>query len=256
MGERTEHAPGTFSWAELATSDADAAKSFYTGLFGWEAQDVPMPGGGGNYTFLKQAGLEAAALHSHLPDDATPHWASYVTVAGADDAAERARELGGEVLGGPFDVGDAGRMAILRDPQGAMVCVWEPKESIGARVVNDPGSLTMNQLNASAPTVARDFYSDLFGWRFEQVSEQPPYWGIHNGDRLNGGMMPLPDGDPAPSHWLVYFTSADLDVDNEKIGALGGKVVVPPMPIPAGRFLVASDPQGAYFALFAGEIDD
>jgi predicted enzyme related to lactoylglutathione lyase len=256
VGERTEHAPGTFSWVELATSDQAGATSFYTSLLGWEADAQPIPGGGGDYTFLKKNGLEAAALHAHLPDGVPPNWTSYVTVHDADAATEKARELGATPAAGPFDVGQAGRMAVLQDPQGAAFAVWQPKESIGARLVNDPGSLTMNQLNASSPQVAQDFYSDLFGWRFDQVSEEPPYWGIYNGDRLNGGMMPLPEGDPSPSHWLVYFTTSDLDGDNSKIAELGGQVVVPPMPIPAGRFLVARDPQGAFFALFEGEVDD
>ena len=146
-------------------------------------------------------------------------------------------------------------MAVIQDPQGAILAVWQPKESIGARLVNDPGAMTMNQLNASSPSVAQDFYSDLFGWRFEQVSEEPLYWGMYNGERLNGGMMPLPDESPAPSHWLAYFTVEDLDGAASRIGELGGQVVIAPMPIPSGRILVASDPEGAYFALFEGEVD-
>ena len=256
MGERSEHAPGTFSWAELATGDTEAAKAFYSALFGWEPEDHPIPDGGGAYTFLKRDGLEVAALHGHLPPDTPPNWTSYVTVADADEAAERARVLGGSILAAPFDVGGSGRMAALRDPQGAVFAVWQPKSHIGARLVNDPGAMCLNQLNASAPSVARDFYSDLFGWRIEPVSEEPPYWGIHNGGRLNGGMMPLPDGAPGPSHWLVYFTTEDLDGAAEKIAGLGGRVVVAPMTIPSGRILVASDPQGAFFALFEGEVDE
>ena len=254
MGERTEHAPGTFSWAELATTDAEDAKTFYTSLFGWEAEDQPIPGGGA-YTFLKKNGLPVAALHGHLQDDVPPNWTSYVTVEDADAVTEKARELGAIPLAGPFDVMQAGRMAVLQDPQGAIFAVWQPKESIGARLVNDPGAMTMNQLNASSPRVAQDFYSDLFGWRFDQVAEEPPFWGIYNGERLNGGMMPLPDESPAPSHWLVYFTVEDLDGAASRIGELGGEGVTAPMPVPSGRFLVARDPQGAYFALFEGEID-
>ena len=123
MGERTEHAPGTFSWAELATTDTAGAKTFYTSLFGWEAEDQPIPGGGGEYTFLKKDGLEAAALHGHLPDGTPPNWTSYVTVEDADAAAEKARELGATPLAGPFDVGQAGRMAVIQDPQGAVLAV-------------------------------------------------------------------------------------------------------------------------------------
>jgi predicted enzyme related to lactoylglutathione lyase len=255
MGERTEHAPGTFSWVELATTDPAAAKTFYTSLFGWEAEDVPLPGGDGAYTFLRKNGLEVAAVHGHLQEDVPPNWTSYVTVADADAAAEKARELGGTPLAGPFDVPGAGRMAVLQDPQGAVFAVWQPKESIGARLVNDPGAMSLNQLNASSPQVAQDFYSGLFGWRFDSVMEEPPYWGIYNGDRLNGGMMPLPEGDPSPSHWLAYFSVEDLDGAASRIGELGGRVIIAPMPIPSGRILVARDSQGAYFALFEGGTD-
>lgn len=255
MGERTEHAPGTFSWTDLGTTDADGAKAFYTSLFGWEAEDLPV-GEGMTYTMLRKNGLEVAALYKQQQEGAPPAWLSYVTVKEADAAAEKAREVGATMISEPFDVMEVGRMAVIQDAQGAVFAVWQPGQSIGARLVNDPGSLTMNQLNATSPHVAKDFYSDLFGWRFDQVSEEPPYWGIYNGDRMNGGMMPLPEGDPSPSHWLVYFTTLDLDGDATKIDELGGQVVVPPMPIPAGRFLVARDPQGAFFALFEGHIDD
>lgn len=255
MGERSEHAPGTFSWAELATTDADAAKAFYGALLGWEPEDHPIPGGGGTYTFLRRGGLSVAALHGHVRDGATPSWTSYVTVADADATAQEAAGLGGEVLAGPFDVGSSGRTAAIRDSQGAVFAVWQPREHIGARLVNDPGAMTLNQLNAASPDAAREFYAGLFGWRFEQVEGQA-YWGIYNGERLNGGMLPLPDGAPVPTHWLVYFTSADLDGDATRIADLGGRVVVAPMEIPSGRILLAADPQGAHFALFEGEVDD
>jgi uncharacterized protein len=256
MGERTEYAPGTFSFTDLGTTDADGAKAFYTSLFGWEAEDMPV-GDGFVYTMLRKNGLEVAALYKQMEEGAPPNWLSYVTVAEADAAADRARELGATLIGEPMDVLDVGRQVVIQDPQGAVFAVWEPRASIGARLVNDPGAMTNNQLNASSPSVAQDFYSGLFGWRFEPVSEDPPYWGIYNGDRLNGGMMPLPEGDPSPSHWLVYFTSEDLDAAASRISELRGELVVPPMPIPTGsRILVARDPQGAYFALFEGEVDE
>ena len=120
--------------------------------------------------------------------------------------------------------------------------------------MNDPGALCMNQLNTSDPAAARSFYSGLFGWDFEKVSEEPAFWSIQNGGALNGGMMPLPDGSPPP-HWLVYFTSPSLEESTRLIGELGGRVIVPATAVPSGRFVVATDPQGAAFALFEGEVD-
>jgi uncharacterized protein len=249
MGERSEHAPGTFSWADLATSDTDAAKAFYPALFGWDTRDHPVPGGG-VYTMCLKGGKDVAAL-SAAQDGQPPAWNSYVTVASADEGAETARAEGGTVAMEPFDVTDVGRMAVIQDPTGAFFCIWEPRANIGAKRVNEPGALTLNQLNSSNPEGAQAFYTGVFGWRFDKVSEEPAYWGIYNGDRLNGGMM-----EQSPSAWLVYFGSEDVDADAGRIAELGGRVIVEPMSVPGGRILVAQDPQGAVFGLLAGRFDD
>jgi uncharacterized protein len=253
MGERTSHPPGAFSWADLATSDAEGAKAFYTGLFGWDTEDNPLPEGG-VYTMASRGGKSVAALYSSRAGQPNA-WNSYVTVASADDAANAAREHGGTVEAEAFDVLEVGRMAVIQDPTGAFLSVWEPRASIGAERVNEPGALTINQLDTTDPARAQEFYEGAFGWRFESVEGGGmPYWGIYNGDRLNGGMMAAAEG--VPSHWLVYFGSDDVDADAGRIGELGGQVMVAPMSVPGGRILVAQDPQGAVFALVSGRFDD
>lgn len=255
MGERTRYEPGTFCWADLSTPDTAGAKAFYGRLFGWEAVDVP-GGPDAIYTMLRLDGRDVCAMSERGPDQGPPAWLSYVSVADVADAAERARRTGATVLAEPFDVMDAGRMALLADPTGAVFALWEPKDMIGAGLVNDPGCLCLNQLNTSDPEAATRFYTEVFGWRIESVgTDDQPYWGIYNGDALNGGMMPLPPGTGAPSHWLVYFTTEDLDGSASLIGEMGGAVVVPPMAIGAGRIAVAQDAQGATFALFEGPVD-
>jgi uncharacterized protein len=256
MGERTSHTPGTFSWAELSTTDTDGAKRFYTALFGWDYEDQPMPGDAGAYTMLRRDGKDVAALFEAREGMGT-FWGSYVTVESADSTAARASELGGTLMAEPFDVMEAGRMAVIQDPTGAVFSVWEPHGSIGATFVNGPGALTLNQLNTSDPEAAGRFYEGLFGWRTEEMpGGDQPYWGIYNGDRVNGGMMGLPSDAPAPPHWLIYFGSEDVDAAAERIGELGGQVMVPPLDVPGGRILVAQDPQGAVVGLFAGRFDD
>jgi predicted enzyme related to lactoylglutathione lyase len=256
MGDRTSHAPGTFSWTDLSTTDTDAAKRFYTSLFGWDYEDQPMPGDSGAYTMLRRDGKDVAALFQAREGMPTA-WSSYVTVESADSTAARVAEVGGTLLAEPFDVMDAGRMALIQDPTGAVFAVWEPHGSIGATWVNGPGALSLNQLNTTDPEAAQRFYSELFGWRTEEVSGgDQRYWGIYNGDRLNAGMMQLPPDAPAPPHWLVYFGSEDADADARRIGELGGQVLVPPTDVPGGRFVVAQDPQGGVFGLFAGRFDD
>jgi uncharacterized protein len=255
MGERTSHAPGTFSWVDLGTSDADGAKTFYGGLLGWEFEDMPVPDSP-PYSMATIGGRAVAALYAKRDEQAPSAWLSYVTVEDSERIAGRAAELGGTVISEPFDVLEAGRMAVLQDPTGAVFAVWQPRASIGAEFVNDVGALTLNQLNTNDPDAAQAFYGELFGWSFQSVaSGGQAYWGIYNGERLNGGMMPLPGDAGAPPHWLVYFTTADIDASAAKVGELGGRVLVGPVPIPGGRIAVAADPQGAAFALFEGRID-
>ena len=206
---------------------------------------------------LLSGGRYVGALSAVQQEGQPPAWNSYVTVTSADDAARAAADNGGTVAMEPFDVMEAGRMALVQDPTGAFFAVWEPRDNIGAQRVNEPGALTLNQLNTSDVEGAEKFYSGAFGWRFESVgTDETPYWGIYNGDRLNGGMMPLPPGTGAPSHWLVYFGSESVDDDAGRIAELGGTVMVEPSDVPGGRIVVAQDPQGAVFALFAGRFDD
>jgi predicted enzyme related to lactoylglutathione lyase len=254
MGERERHEHGTFSWTDLATPDADASKKFYAGLFPWEFEDNPIPDDG-VYVMARLGGRAAAAMFE--TSERHPAWASYVTVDDVNAATKRARELGANVMAEPFEVMDAGRMSTIQDPTGAVFCPWQPARAIGAEVVNGHGALTLNQLNTSDPEAAERFYGDLFGWRFDSVGDtETPYWGIYRGDRLNAGMMPLPPGAPMPSHWLVYFGIDDLDAGASQVESAGGTMMVPPSDVPGGRILVAQDPQGAFFALFAGRFDD
>ena len=142
MGERTKYTPGTFSWADLSTTDQEAAKAFYGGLFGWKAEDLPV-GDDGAYYSMQLVGDKTVAAISEQPQQqrdagAPPVWNSYVTVESADAAVERAKELGGAAHTPAFDVMTAGRMAVLQDPQGAYFMAWEPRDNIGAGLVTRP----------------------------------------------------------------------------------------------------------------------
>lgn len=253
----TQHAPGSFCWPELGTTDQHAAKKFYGALFGWTFRDNPM-GPEEIYTIFELDGRDCAALytlrHDMLKQGVPPHWESYVAVASADDAAARAKQIGGTVMMEPFDVMDAGRMAVIQDPIGAVFCVWQAKKSTGVGVLAEPGSLAWTQLNAKQPAPAKQFYTQLFGWK-AQDDPMPGGGGDYTTFLLNGqpigGIMPMPPNVPAsaPSHWLTYFASADIDATTAKVTGLGGKTMVPPTDIPGmGRFAVFQDPQGAFFA--------
>jgi len=264
MGTRERYEPGTFSWVDLGTDDPEAAKAFYVALFGWQTQDVPM-GTGGPYTMCMLGDGVVAAVYGREAAQGPsgpqsgglgpPAWLSYVTVADADATVAGARAAGALSAQDAFDVFDAGRMAVLQDPTGAHFAVWQPGTSIGATLVNVAGALCLNQLNTSDPERAAAFYTDVFGWRIEQVGTEPaPYWGIWNGPGLNGGMMALPPDAPA-SHWLLYFATDDINATAARAGELGGRVLVPPVAVPGGRIAVAMDPTGATFGLLTGRMD-
>ena len=133
MGKRERYEPGTFCWVDLQTTDREGAKAFYGALFGWEAEDMPA-GDAGTYTMLRLDGDEVCGLYemetARSEQGTPPHWFSYVSVEDADATASRASELGGTVFGEAFDVGDAGRMAFVQDPTGAMLGVWQPRQRI------------------------------------------------------------------------------------------------------------------------------
>jgi predicted enzyme related to lactoylglutathione lyase len=255
MGTRTEHAPGTFSWVDLTTSDGEAAKSFYSGLFGWEFEDNEIPGDGGVYVICKVDGKNVAAI-SPAADQGPPHWNNYVTVSRADDTAAQAKELGATVLAEPFDVIEAGRMAVIQDPTGAVLSVWEPRDAIGAELVNEPGTLTWNELHTPDPAKALDFYAGLFGWTSEEMDTgegNPFYAVIRNGERTNGGVM---DAQPEePPNWLPYFVAESRDDDAAKAAELGARELFR-MDMQQGNLAILADPQGAPFAVFEGDTDD
>ena len=250
MTEITKHEPGAFSWAELATSDAAGAKTFYTKLFGWSFNDSPA-GPDMVYTTLQKNGRAVGALYQIRPDQKgmPPNWSAYFTVASADRATARAAELGAKTLMAPFDVMEYGRMSVLQDPQGAVFSVWEPRKHIGAEVVNEAGAPCWVELQTNDPAAAEKFYTGLFPWTAKKGGDYTE-WQL--GGQSIGGMMKIaPEWGPVPPHWLVYFMVDDVDGSVAKAGGLGAAPIVPPMDIPnTGRFSVLKDPQGAVFAVF------
>jgi uncharacterized protein len=257
MSNIEKHAPGSFCWIELGTTDQNAAKSFYQALFGWQANDMPM-GPGDFYSMFRLEGRDAAAAYTLRPDQRSrgvpPHWMLYVAVENADTAAQRAAALGGQVLAPAFDVFDAGRMAVLQDPTGAAFSVWQAKTHTGIGISSVDGTLCWADLNTPDRERAGQFYSGLFGWELGKEDEEPAhaYWHIKNGEEWIGGMTPAAHLNPnAPPHWLPYLLVSDCDASAAKATDMGAKLYVPPMAIEnLGRMSVLADPQSAVFAIF------
>lgn len=242
---------GTFSWVDLSTTDAEAARAFYCELFGWEAVDNPIPGGG-VYTMLLQDGKNVCALsqmgQEQMDMGMPSFWLSYISVDDVDAVAARVAELGGTLVMPPFDVMDAGRMAMLQDPTGAMVSLWQTINHRGADLFNLPNSLGWNELTTRDGAAGQSFYTQLLGWN--AVQDENGYTMWMNGERVNGGMMVMDDKFPPdiPSHWAVYISVTDINATTEKAKALGGVIHMGPVPAgEVGTFSIIQDPTGATF---------
>jgi uncharacterized protein len=273
MPERDGYIPGVPCWVDTSQPDPKAAVDFYSGLFGWEFEDVMPPGSEGKYFIARLHGGDVAAVGS-IPEAAPPEamWNTYIWVESADETASKVRDAGGGVLMDPFDVMDAGRMAAFTDPEGAAFCVWQAGELKGAGVVNEPGSLSFNGLGTRDVEGAKAFYGSVFGWTTLAVGGGAVMWTLPGyGDYLEcdnpdlrkqiaevGGpagfedvvasIDPIPDDQPdTPAHWSVTIAVDDADATAAKAIELGGTVIVPPFDVPWSRLTIINDPQGATF---------
>jgi predicted enzyme related to lactoylglutathione lyase len=239
----------------LSTTDQNAAKTFYTSLFGWTFEDSPM-GPNEFYTMFSLNGMISGAAYTMRGDETAmnipPHWNLYVDVENADESARKAGELGAKLLAPPFDVYTYGRMAVIQDPTGAVFSIWQPNEHRGLGVKDEPGSLCWADLNSKDPKAAAEFYSKLFGWEMENAQDASGYIHIKNGTDYIGGIPPVEHQNPnAPPHWMIYFLVANCDASTEKAKELGARVYMGPMTMEnVGRITVFADPQGAGSALF------
>jgi len=253
MPERTSYTQGTPNWVDLQTSDQDAAKAFYAGLFGWTYDDQPMPQGP-VYSMALLGGHPVAAIAPQSPEMAAagvpPMWNTYIAVDSVDEAAGKVEAAGGKVAMAPFDIMDAGRMAFVMDPAGAPVALWQAGQHIGATLVNEPGTLTWNELITADPGAFK-FYSDVLGLStstMDMGAGGGEYTMFEVGGQPVGGSMP-PQAPGVPNHWHVYFAVDDADATAAKAAELGGTVIMPPFDTPVGRIAVLGDPQGAVFSV-------
>jgi uncharacterized protein len=278
MLERDGYPAGVPCWVDTEQPDPEAAVSFYGGLFGWEFEDRMPPGSPGRYFVARLRGRDVAAVGSQseqLPP--TPIWRTYVWVDSADETVARVKEAGGTALAGPFEVGDAGRMAVLADAEGAVFCVWQARGHRGAQLVNEPGTWNFSELNTRDADRAAAFYAAVFGWEATTVDLgengftmfRRPGYGDHLAERdpdLRDRMAAdgAPEGfedavawlvpmtgegaaEDAPPHWSITFAVDDADAVAERAANLGGTVLTPPFDAPWVRMTVLSDPQGATF---------
>ena len=253
---------GVFSWVDLTTTDVAGAKAFYSGLFGWEGEDIESEGSL-IYTMMTLDGHNVAGMGPMQADmiehGVPPHWTSYVNHSDVDGIVTKATEAGGTVLFPPMDIFDSGRMAMIQDPTGAAFGVWQPRNHIGAQVVNHPNALVWNELQTRDGAAAQGFYESVFGWK-GGLSDDSGYISYAVDGRVHAGMMEMDENFPenVPANWQPYFMVEDVHATAAKAQELGGTLLMPPMEAgDVGTFAVIQDPQGAVFSIikFKGQVD-
>ncbi len=247
---------GCFCWVELATTDQESAKAFYGQVFGWSAADEATAQREEYTLFLSGDELVGAAYRRRYAIAGLgelPNWSLFVSVDDADAGAARARSLGGRVAAEPFDLGELGRMAVIVDPSGAPICLWEANQHAGFDLQGEENAFCWADLSTPDPDGAQRFYQGLFGWEISAGSNDTSgYLHVLNRGEYLAGISPAESRNAnAPPHWLVYFQTADCDGCSAKAQERGAKVHLPPLSLPnVGRVSVLGDPQGAVFAMF------
>ncbi len=280
MTDQDRYIPGVPCWIDTSQPDPEAAAAFYGELFGWQLENVMPADAPGSYFVARLNGGDVAAVASQPEGQPRPAtWDSYIWVDDANESAAKVRAAGGTVVMEPFDVMEAGRMAVCTDTEGAAFCLWQPGRHRGATVVNEHGSLNFNILGTHDLDAASAFYGAVFGWELLEVGGSGRFWALPAyGDFLESrtpglreriaGMGAPPRfeevvagvnlSDERPVGWGVTFAVDDADAIAARATELGGRVLAPPEDGPWVRMAVIADPQGAVFVAskFAPENKD
>jgi predicted enzyme related to lactoylglutathione lyase len=240
------------AWVDLASSNAQASRRFYSDLFGWGVEVSPDPQYGG-YGIARLGGQDVAGIGPKMSPEAPDAWSLYLGTRDADEAARQVEAAGGTVVAAPFDVGDQGRMAVFQDPSGAFISVWQGTR-MGGFQTDAPNSFGWAELNARGADRAIPFYTRVFGWttRTSDMGEgRAPYTEFLLDGESVAGAWEMNPAVPAqvPSYWQVYFAVADVDVAFASALDAGARELVSPQDFPGGRFAIVTDPQGASFGL-------
>ncbi len=250
-----EHPHGTFCWMDTYVPDPERGKAFYSQLFGWEGTDIPMSNEGQFYTVFSLDGQNVGALGPPvpaLPQGTASHWLSYIATDHMEATAEQAKALGAKFLMGPDDVG-AGLTALMQDPWGALVLLWQAKVFGGADAIRRPGTMGWTELYTRDLERTQSFYTSLFGWEWSSMPmDQGGNYHLAALDEVMVcGLLEMDEnwGD-IPSHWMVYIQVEDAAAAAAKVTSLGGDICVPVTEISVGRFAVVNDDQKVTFTIF------
>ena len=261
MPTRESVPAGAPIWIDLTTSDQPASRAFYAELLGWESEE-PDPELGG-YLNFSRGGERVAGCVPTMPGAPTDVWTVYLATDDAERTCKEVTAAGGSVHAPAMAVHDLGSMAVVADPGGAGVGLWQPGSHRGLLTVAEPGHAAWFELLTRNYEATVAFYRDVFGWEIQTMADTPEFrYSVGSlGGEEQAGLMDAGDTRPegatgvgasAPAQWTVYFAVADADRDAARAVELGASTVHPPEDSPYGRLAALTDPTGALFKLVAG----
>jgi len=250
--EMTSYTEGTPCIVDVQVADLQAVTAFYRDLFGWQATHFPEMDGGPS--LMRRDGKHVCTVAPKAPGAAAatlPLWNTYLAVDDADATVAKVGPAGGTVVSEPFAVMDKGRIAVIKDPSGGQVSLWQAGTVTGAEVVNEPGALCWNELATRDPEAACRFFKDVLDLDAHELDTEQPYIELRVADRPVAGVILMNEmwPDDLPPHWMAYFQVDDADSVAARCTDLGGGVSVPPTDIPRGRFAVLNDIEGNAFSV-------
>ena len=237
---------GSFCFAELHTANVEGAKRFYGDLLGWTTADSPADG----YTMFQVDGKDVAGLRR--VEQSASRWIPFLSVPSADAVSAKALQLGAAVVTPAADTRNLARTAVLRDPAGGLLGLWEARDHQGAALLDEPGSLWWAELLTREVAVAKTFYSNLLGWRAVDTLKYGIRYSVFKaGDESLAGLLPIgADWGAVSPYWQVLFAVEDCDALVTRAKTAGGSLVFGPNDVPnAGRAAIVSDPHDAVFVL-------
>ncbi|HEY3289023.1 MAG TPA: VOC family protein [Anaerolineae bacterium] len=240
---------GTPTWFDLMTTDLAKAKDFYAKLFGWTYLDSGPEFG--NYAIAQLKGHTVAGIGPMPPGQTMPSvWSVYLATDDIKADGEKIKKLGGKLMMEPMQIAEQGSMAMAVDPTGAVFGLWQGGLNIGAAIAAEPGSMAWQEVITRDAVKARDFYSALYGFTWEQMPGME-YYVLNRGTENMAGVMQMDKTWPAemPPFWSAYFSVASADDTAKLVTKLGGQVRAEPFDSPYGRIAVLVDPFGATFTV-------
>jgi hypothetical protein len=245
--------PGLPCWIDLLTSDPERATTFYAGVFGWTAEEMGEEYG--SYVNFHHNGPVVAGMMANAPEFGSPDgWTTYLYSTDAQATAEAARAAGGQVLMEPTQIMDLGVVAVVADPTGAAIGVWQSLPAYDAVPARDEtGTPMWHELHTRDHAAAVAFYERVFDWKTEAMSDTDEFrytvmvdeGGTQRAGIMDGRIFPA----NAPMGWSIYFGTDDADATVQKVQELGGSVVDAPADTPYGRLATVTDPTGTRFKL-------